>query len=97
MRVMTITILLALCALMIVAHGGVSVEADTGSNCQPSAEGRSGDPFLNIDFGGAVISHTVVGDTLAQTLPAVTCALLLALSYWAYRARPQDASTSAAD
>jgi hypothetical protein len=39
------------------------------------------------DFGGAMISHTAAGDTLAQTYPAVACASLLALSYWSYRAR----------
>lgn len=37
------------------------------------------------DFGGAVISHTVSGDTLLQMLPAITCAALLAVSYWSYR------------
>lgn len=39
------------------------------------------------DFGGAVISHTVSGDSLLQILPAITCAALLAVSYWSYRAR----------
>ena len=39
------------------------------------------------DFGGAVISHTASGDTLIQTLPALSCATLLAVSYWLYRAR----------
>ena len=39
------------------------------------------------DFGGAIVSHTVAGDTFLQTLPAVVCAGLLALSYAAWRAR----------
>ncbi len=48
-------------------------------------------------FGGAIISHTVRGDTLVQTLPAVSCAALLAVSYWSYRARgPRAPSVDAA-
>jgi hypothetical protein len=43
------------------------------------------------DFGGAVISHTASGDTLTQTLPAIICACLLALSYYTYRARGTQA------
>lgn len=39
------------------------------------------------DFGGAIASHTIVGDTFVQTLPALSCALLLAVSYAAYRSR----------
>jgi hypothetical protein len=39
------------------------------------------------DFGGAIVSHTVVGDSLVQTLPAILCASLLAVSYACYRAR----------
>ena len=39
------------------------------------------------DFGGAVISHAASGDTLLQILPAITCAALLAVSYWSYRVR----------
>jgi len=39
------------------------------------------------DFGGAIISHTAVGDSLLQTLPAICSAALLALSYGSYRAR----------
>jgi hypothetical protein len=39
------------------------------------------------DFGGAIISHTASGDTLLQMLPAISCAALLAVSYWSYRAR----------
>lgn len=39
------------------------------------------------DFGGAMISHTAAGDTLVQTLPAICCASLLAVSYASYRAR----------
>jgi hypothetical protein len=39
------------------------------------------------DFGGAVISHAASGDTLLQMLPAITCAALLAVSYWSYRVR----------
>ena len=38
------------------------------------------------DFGGAIISHTAVGDTLIQILPAVFCAVILAVSYWSYHA-----------
>lgn len=39
------------------------------------------------DFGGAIVSHTASGDTLVQTLPAIACAALLALSYGSHRAR----------
>jgi hypothetical protein len=39
------------------------------------------------DFGGAIISHTASGDTLLQVLPAISCAALLAVSYWSFRAR----------
>ena len=39
------------------------------------------------DFGGAIISHTASGDTFVQTLPAISCAALLAVSYWLYRTR----------
>ena len=39
------------------------------------------------DFGGAIASHTVSGDTFLQTLPAISCAVLLAASYWFYRTR----------
>jgi hypothetical protein len=42
---------------------------------------------FSFDFGGAILSHTRVGDTLLQTLPALVCAALLALSYVSYRAR----------
>ena len=42
---------------------------------------------FTFDFGGAIVSHTIVGDTLFQTLPAFICAGLLALSYWSYRRR----------
>ena len=49
------------------------------------------------DFGGAVISHTASGDTLLQMLPAITCAALLAVSYWSYRVRgPLSSSLDAA-
>ena len=40
---------------------------------------------FTFDFGGAIVSHTAVGDTLLQTLPALICAGLLAVSYWSYR------------
>jgi uncharacterized membrane protein YphA (DoxX/SURF4 family) len=39
------------------------------------------------DFGGAIISHTASGDTFVQILPAISCATLLAVSYWLYRTR----------
>ena len=39
------------------------------------------------DFGGAIVSHAWVGDTLLQTLPAIACAALLAASYTTYRSR----------
>ena len=39
------------------------------------------------DFGGAIVSHAAAGDTLVQTLPALCCAALLAVSYGSYRAR----------
>jgi len=39
------------------------------------------------DFGGAIVSHTMAGDTLVQTLPAIFCAALLAVSYGSYRAK----------
>lgn len=42
---------------------------------------------FTFDFGGAIASHTMVDDTLLQTLPALLCAVLLALSYWSYRTR----------
>ena len=42
-------------------------------------------------FGAAAISHTVCGDTLVQTLPAIFCASLLAVSYLTYRARSRQA------
>ena len=45
------------------------------------------------DFGGAVISHTVSGDTFIHTLPAIPCAALLAVSYWFYRVRSSLASS----
>jgi hypothetical protein len=45
------------------------------------------------DFGGAIVSHTASGDTLIQTLPAISCAALLAISYWSYRVRPVPASS----
>ena len=47
---------------------------------------------FSFDFGGAIISHTVSGDTLFQTLPAISCAALLAISYWSYRTRGSLAS-----
>ena len=40
---------------------------------------------FSFDFGGAVISHTVSGDTLLQTLPAMICLVLLAVSYLTWR------------
>jgi len=46
------------------------------------------------DLGSAIISHTMVGDTLIQTFPAVFCATLLALSYWSYRKRGSQAPSS---
>ena len=42
---------------------------------------------FSFDFGGAIISHAVVGDTLIQTLPAICSAALLAVSYSSYRVR----------
>ncbi len=39
------------------------------------------------DFGGAIASHTISGDTLQQTLPALVCAALLAVSYVTWRSR----------
>lgn len=48
------------------------------------------------DFGGAILSHTAVGDTLIQTLPALACASLLAISYASYRVREAGAPVSAA-
>jgi hypothetical protein len=49
------------------------------------------------DFGGAAISHTASGDTLLQILPAISCAALLAVSYWSYRMRgPLSSSLDAA-
>jgi hypothetical protein len=47
------------------------------------------------DFGGAVVSHTASGDTLVQTLPAVICAALLAVSYWLHRTRTSPGSADA--
>ena len=52
---------------------------------------------FSLDFGGAIVSHTVVGDTFAQTLPAISCAALLAVSYASYRMRaPLAASPGSA-
>jgi len=49
------------------------------------------------DFGGAIVSHTASGDTLVQTLPAISCAVLLAISYGLYRiARTPTPSLDAA-
>jgi hypothetical protein len=45
------------------------------------------------DFGGAIISHTVSGDTFAQIIPAISCATLLAVSYLLYRIRSSLASS----
>ena len=42
---------------------------------------------FSFDFGGAIICHTIVGDTLEVTLPSITCATLLVISYVSYRAR----------
>jgi len=42
---------------------------------------------FSFDFAGAIFSHTVVGDTLIQTLPAILCASFLAVSYGCHRAR----------
>jgi hypothetical protein len=46
------------------------------------------------DFGGAIISHTASGDTFLQTLPAISCAALLAVSYWLHRTRGPLASSA---
>jgi len=40
---------------------------------------------FSIDFGGAIVAHAIVGDTLVQTLPALFCAGLVAVSYVTYR------------
>ena len=40
---------------------------------------------FSFDFGGAIISHTVVGDSFLQVLPAILSVALLVLSYYAYR------------
>ena len=45
------------------------------------------------NLGGAIASHTVVGDTWLQTLPAIFCAALWALSYGSYRMRPAAIAT----
>ena len=37
------------------------------------------------DFGGAILSHTFAGDTLAQTLPAMFALALMLTSYASYR------------
>jgi len=42
---------------------------------------------FTFDLGGAIICHTIVGDTLEWTLPSIGCATLLAISYASYRAR----------
>lgn len=44
------------------------------------------------DFGGAIVSHAASGDTLIQTMPAISCAVLLAISYGSYRVRPESAA-----
>ncbi len=40
---------------------------------------------FSIDFGGAIVAHGFAGDTLVQTLPALFCAALVAVSYVTYR------------
>jgi hypothetical protein len=47
------------------------------------------------DFGGAIFSHTASGDTLVQTLPAISFAALLAVSYWLYRGRASSGASVA--
>jgi hypothetical protein len=42
---------------------------------------------FSFDLGGAVVCHTIVGDTLEWTLPSILCATLLIISYVSYRAR----------
>ena len=42
---------------------------------------------FSFDLGGAVVCHTIVGDTLEWTLPSIFCATLLIISYVSYRAR----------
>ena len=42
---------------------------------------------FSFDLGGAIICHTIVGDTLEVTLPSIVCATLLVISYVSYRAR----------
>jgi uncharacterized membrane protein YphA (DoxX/SURF4 family) len=44
------------------------------------------------DFGGAIVSHAASGDRFVQILPAISCAALLTVSYWLYRARSPLAS-----
>lgn len=40
---------------------------------------------FSIDFGGAILAHAFVGDTLEQTAPALFCAALVAVSYASHR------------
>ena len=46
------------------------------------------------DFGGAIVSHTASGDSFIQTLPAISCATLLAVCYWLHRVRNSLASSA---
>ena len=48
------------------------------------------------DFGGAILSHSISGDSLAQTFPALACASLLAISYVSYRMRDARHAVAAA-
>lgn len=50
---------------------------------------------FSFDLGGAILSHTIVGDTLLQTLPAIVCAGMLAVSYWVHRSRGAPLATPA--
>lgn len=51
---------------------------------------------FTFDVGGAIVCHRISGDTLEQTLPAILCASILAISYASYRSLGGPAKTLAA-
>lgn len=40
---------------------------------------------FTFDFGGALISHIIVGDSLEVSAPSAVCLLILSISYFYYR------------
>ena len=44
---------------------------------------------FTFDFGGAVISHITLGDSIDATAPSAVCLAILSISYFCYRRRSQ--------